>query len=87
MVIRAATAAVGEVVDMEAEPPGAIQEDMGETKGAGMMDTEMEGAMTDTEVADIINMKRFVKMIFYLYLNLNIFYFRVETFSSFLLHF
>ena len=86
MVIRAATA-VGEVVDMAAEPPGAILEDMGATKGADMMDTEMEGAMTDTEVADIINMKRFVKMIFYIYLNLNIFYFQVETFSSFLLHF
>ena len=61
MVIRAAMAAVGAVVDTEAEPPGAIQEVMGETKGADMMDTEMAGDMTDTAAADMTNMKRFVK--------------------------
>ena len=69
MVIRADMAAVGAVVDTEAEPPGAIQEVMGETKGADMTDTEMAGAMTDTAAADMTNMKRFVKMIFHLYLN------------------
>ena len=87
MVIRAVTAVAGEVVDTEGEPPGAIQEDMGETKGVDMMDTEMVEDMTVTEVAVITNMKRFVKISFYLYLNLNIFYFQVETFSSFWLHF
>ena len=70
MVIRAAMAAVGAVVDTEAEPPGAIQEVMGETKGADMMDTEMAGDMTDTAAAaDMTNMKRFVKMIFHLNLD------------------
>ena len=69
MVIRADMAAVGAVVDTEAEPPGAIQEVMGETKGADMMDTEMAGDMTDTAAADMTNMKRFVGISVHLYQN------------------